>query len=128
MASTLPASSVPSLRKCHLRFAFCSRSAPRRQNHDDGFAVWAAGTPDLDGQILGAGSRNVGAASENGSRRCERVDQHARAEAGEIVQTVAHGGDDAKISTAAAQCPKQLLFIGVVGDDDAPVGEHDLSG
>ena len=89
-------------KRCHLRLAFCSRPAPRRQNHDDGFAVRAAGTPDLDGQIFGAGSGNVGAAPENGSRLCERVDQHARAGAGEIVQTVAHGGHDAEISAAAA--------------------------
>ena len=44
------------------------------------------------------------------------------------MQTVAHGGHDAEVSAAAAQCPEQLLFIVVIGDDDAPISEHDLRG
>ena len=71
---------------------------------------------------------NVGAASENGSRLCERVDQQARADAGKIVQTVTHGGNDAEVSASAAQCPEQLLFIVVGGGDGASISKHDLSG
>src|SRR5499433_1567347 len=41
---------------------------------------------------------------------------------------MAHGGHDAKISATAAQCPKQLLFIIAIGDDDPPVREDDLCG
>jgi FAD binding domain len=68
--------------------------------------------------VFPARSGNVGAASENGFRLCERIDQQARADAGEIVQTVAHGGHDAEVSAAAAQRPEQLPFIVAAGDDD----------
>ena len=39
-----------------------------------------------------------------------------------------HAGHDTKISAAAAQCPKQLLFIVVIGNDDPPIREDDLRG
>jgi hypothetical protein len=42
------------------------------------------------------------------------------------VQTVAHGGHDAKISAAAAQCPKQLLVIVMIGGNDASIRENHL--
>jgi hypothetical protein len=41
---------------------------------------------------------------------------------------LAHRGHDAEIPAAAAHRPEQLLFIGVVGDDNASISEHDLSG
>jgi hypothetical protein len=43
------------------------------------------------------------------------------------MQLEAHRRDDAKVA-AAAQRPEQLLFILVVGDDDASVREDDLCG
>jgi hypothetical protein len=44
------------------------------------------------------------------------------------VQTVAHGGHHAKVSTAATERPKQLLFIVVGRDDDSAIRENDLCG
>jgi hypothetical protein len=41
---------------------------------------------------------------------------------------VAHGRNDAEISAAAAQCPKQLHFIGIAGDNDASIREYDFCG
>jgi hypothetical protein len=91
-------------------------------------AVGAADAGKLDRQVFGARGGNLGAASEYDPRLCEGVDQHARADAGEIVQAAAHGGHDAEVSAAAAQCPEQLRFIGLVGDDNASISEHDLCG
>ena len=47
-------------------------------DYDDGFAVGAADAAKLDRQIFGAGGGDVGAASQNGFRLCERIDEHAR--------------------------------------------------
>jgi hypothetical protein len=66
-------------------FAFLWRAAPGRHDHDEGFAVRAADAPDLERQIVGRGSGNVGAPSEDTSSLGEWVNQHARADAGQIV-------------------------------------------
>src|SRR6516164_8833272 len=46
--------------------------------------------------------------------------------AGQVVQSVMHLGHDAKASAAAAQCPKKLLLIVALGDNDPPIREDDL--
>ncbi len=97
-------------------------------DHDDGFAVEAADAAKLDRQVFGARGGKVGAASENGFCFGERVDEETRAHTGETMQTEAHGGHGAEVSAAAAQRPEQLLFIVPAGNNDASIGEHDLSG
>ena len=44
------------------------------------------------------------------------------------MQTVAHGGHDAEVSTAAMQRPEQLLFSVVFGGNDAAVRENHVCG
>ena len=95
---------------------------------DNWFAVGAAGAGKLDRQVFGARGSNVGAPSENRSCLRERVDQHARADARHVVQAAAHGGHDAEVPAAAAQCPEELGFVGLVGEHDASIREHDLCG
>ena len=97
-------------------------------DHDHGFAVGAAHAAKLDCQVFRARSGNVGAAFQDGFCFEERVDEEARLDTGQTMQTVAHGGHDAEVSTPAAQCPEQLLFIVAASDDDVSISEHDLSG
>jgi hypothetical protein len=83
----------------------------------------------LDRQVFCDGSRNLGSAFQDRFGFREQVNQHARADAGQIVQTVAHGGHDAKVAAAAAaQGPEQLLFMVVAHDDGAAIREDDLCG
>ena len=44
------------------------------------------------------------------------------------MQAVAHGGHDAEVSAAAAQCPEQVLFSVVFGGYGAAVRENDVCG
>jgi hypothetical protein len=44
------------------------------------------------------------------------------------MQTMTHGGHDAKVAAAATQRPEQVLLMVVGRDDDAAVREHDLRG
>ena len=43
-----------------------------------------------------------------------------------MVHTVVHIGDDAEVSTAAAQRPKKVLVIVSVSNNDASIGEYNL--
>jgi hypothetical protein len=95
---------------------------------DNWSAVGAAGAGKLDRQVFGARCGNVGAASQNGFCVRERVDEEPRAHTGQTMQTEAHGGHDAEVAAAAAQCPEQLRIIVAAGDNDASISEHDLSG
>jgi len=110
------------------RFALLRPTAPRGHDHDHGSAIWAEDASELNRQLFGRGSRNVGAACENGCGLGERVNEHARADTGQIVQPVVHRSDDAEVSTAATQRPKQLLFAVGLGDNEAPIRENDLGG
>lgn len=44
------------------------------------------------------------------------------------MQTVVHRSDDAEVSAAATQRPKQLLFAVGLGDNETPIRENDLGG
>jgi hypothetical protein len=82
----------------------------------------------LDRQVFCDGSRNLGSAFQDRFGFREQVNQHARADAGQIVQTVAHGGHDAKVAAAATQGPEQLVFMVVGRYNDAAIRENDLCG
>ena len=129
MASTAPASSVPSSEKRReARFALFRRTAPGRHDHDHRRAVRAGDESNLHRQFCRARRPQCRRSLEDGSGLGEGINEHAGADARHFVQTVMHGGDDAEVSAAAAQRPIQLLLTVVAGDDDAPIGEHDLCG
>jgi hypothetical protein len=109
MASRLPASKCSNFEKRrHPGFALGRKPAPRRMDQDDGFAVGAADTANLDRQVFGARCGNFGAAFQDGSRFGEWVDKEARADARKTVQTVAHGGHDAEVAAAGTDRGREL--------------------
>ncbi len=109
-------------------FTLLRQTAPCWYDHDQRRAVGAADEPKLNRQFVGRGSREVDGSFENSSRFIEREEQHARADAAEIVHTVSHRRHHAKISAATTERPEQLRFAVGRGGDDAPIRENNFRG
>ena len=121
------ASSVPSWKNgCKPNFTVLWRAAPCRRDDDHGSAVGADDGHDLKRQFFGRRSGDLRAAVQDRFGLGERVNEQARADAGQSVQAATHRGHHAKVSAPAAQRPKQLGIVSVIGKDDASIGEDHL--
>ena len=80
----------------------------------------------LDRQLFRRGGRNRGATFEHAPGLCEREQQHAGPDAGQLVQAMMHRRHDAEIAAATAQGPEQLGFAGFAGGHEAAVRENDF--
>ena len=104
------------------------RTAPCRHQQNHRHAVRTGDGADLNGQLIGHGRHRIGIASQDSFGFRERIDQHARNDVGQVVQTNAHCGYDTEVSAAAAQCPEQIFFATAFGGNDAPIRQNNISG
>jgi GTP-binding protein HflX len=111
-----------------MRVAAALPTRPCRHEQDHRRAVGTRDRADLDGQLIGQARRYLGKPTQNRPGFREGIDQHARDDVGQFVQTNAHLGHDAKISAAATQDPEQILFVARLGGDDTSVRQNDVGG
>ncbi len=108
------------------RFTFLWRAAPCWHDDDHGSAAFADDGHGLKRQFFGRRSGDLRAAFQNRFGLGERVNEQACADVGQSVQSATHRGHHAKVSAPAAQRPKQLGFVSVIGKNDASIGEDHL--
>ena len=83
--------------------ALALKTAPCRYQQNHRHAVRTDDGADLNGQLIGHRCHRLGIQPQNSFGFREGIDQHARDDVGQVVQTNAHRGYYTEISTATPQ-------------------------
>src|SRR5262249_35846796 len=113
-------------KRCDSHFTLVWSTAPGRNDHDKGNTVGPEHEPKLYRQLCRGTRNNFGASLKNSSGFGEGEQQHARMDGFKLLQTVVHSRHHAEVSTATAQCPKEVLLRFFASDNDSAVRQHDL--
>src|SRR5262245_12504149 len=108
------------------RFTIRRPTAPGRYDHNHG-SLRADSDSNLNSQLIRREGRNIGAALQNTLGLRKRIYKHPGADIRHVVQAIVHRGHDAKVSTATAQCPKELVLTVVSRERDTSI-KNDLRG